>query len=182
MPIYLTLWTIRLFTASVREYKSSFPTHQYRLRRYLATLVFPARSKSLFGRPLLLHTPSLPIPTFQQRVASQLHEETDAWRHRCQTWNGTCAVCAARAAIWKLSRHPCVLSIETCSNAICQINAKLHLFCAREDMLFFNEIEKKRYYTENLIKNSFVLNAYYTHIYIYIYIFLFLFFFFGDFR
>jgi hypothetical protein len=34
-------------------------------------------------------------------------------------------------------------------------------------MLFFNEIEKKRYYTENLIKNSFVLNAYYTHIYIY---------------
>lgn len=53
----------RLFTASVRERKSSFPTHQYRLHRYLATLVFSARSKSLFGRggPLLLHPIVLPL-------------------------------------------------------------------------------------------------------------------------
>lgn len=53
----------RLFTASVRERKSSFPTHQYRLHRYLATLVFSAHSKSLFGRggPLLLHPIVLPL-------------------------------------------------------------------------------------------------------------------------
>lgn len=42
------------------ERKSSFPTHQYRLHRYLATLVFSARSKSLFGcGPLLLR----PVPS-----------------------------------------------------------------------------------------------------------------------
>lgn len=71
----------RLFTASVRERKSSFPTHQYRLHRYLATLVFSARSKSLFGRgsPLLLPSPSRPSPAplsllpFAPRSSVALH-------------------------------------------------------------------------------------------------------------
>lgn len=56
-----TLRTMRLFTASVGERKSSFPTHQYRLHRYLATLVFPARNKSPSGScPLLLYLSSSP--------------------------------------------------------------------------------------------------------------------------
>lgn len=65
-----------------------------------------------------------PSPTLQRRVASQLHEETDAWRRRCQTWNRACAACAARA-IWKLSRRSRVSSIETIER---DMPIKLHLF------------------------------------------------------
>lgn len=75
-------------------------------------LRFPACSKSLFGRSgsLLLH-PAL-LPTLVFRVALQLHEETDAWRRWCQTWNRTYVACAARAAIWKLSRYPVSSIVE----------------------------------------------------------------------
>lgn len=126
----------RLFTASVRERKSSFPAHQYRLHRYLATLVFSARSKSLFGRgsplllpPIVFPPPPSSTPTFQRCVASQLHEETDAWRRRCQTWNRACAACAARATIWKLSRHPLLCPRLRLSNAICHhVSTELRLF------------------------------------------------------